>query len=148
MFRQKTYYAQSLYSNRRIWGFGDFEPEEISFKVSEDLISASINTLSPHASVYFQFYTWVYIFREKTRTFAIKMQSVSIDWHWHFCSDGCYRNKGTVIFNFFFFFFGVINHVLAVEVFSINDTRKSNFDAVFFISFFGHTYKFLNFYII
>ena len=55
--------------------------------------------------------------------------------------DESYLNRGTVAFQFFD---GVINRVVAIAIFSMNDTRKNNFGIIFFINFFYHTYTLFN----
>ena len=55
--------------------------------------------------------------------------------------DESYLNRGTVAFQFFD---GVINRVVAIAIFSMNDTRKNSFGIIFFINFFYHTYTLFN----
>ena len=56
--------------------------------------------------------------------------------------DESYSNRGTAAF---LFFVGVINHVLAIAIFSMNDTRKSNLSIIIFLNLFDHTYKLFRF---
>ena len=57
--------------------------------------------------------------------------------------DEFYSNRAAVAFQLFV---GAIHYVLAIAIFSMNDTRKSNFEIIFCINFFDHTYKLCNFF--
>ena len=123
------------YLNRR------FSSLKISCRVSKGLFSASTNTSSPHSKSQSVFnFTYEIMFLEK-RLQPLKFNFASAETR--AINIALLMNSIPTVFSFFV---GVISQVLAIAIFSMNDTRKSNLDIFFFINFFDRTYKLLNFF--